>query len=308
MLTCGPPCVEKLHANGSPQRPHYSACILNEMVPASERKASLFYAIKDLDMFIKKITLVPGEDMWYQLLPHWLYPLWASAGLMVIAFIALRGRRIGFLCLISLSLCAACIVIDRRSRRFPELFTYRRYQAKEYTSIVEQQYCLEWNLGGICFHHDLLREYYGYRHGFRLGEDRWNWHKSLPNPAIQYVKTLPPQPPQPYPIIGGRDLLPPVLQRWGFHFSSTSQPELQNQVEGWTWLLNRGGTVPLRFLIAAFGVAPVLWIVRRYRRWSRRHYRSRNGLCVACGYDLRSTPGRCPECGEVESLSAVSTP
>ena len=52
-------------------------------------------------------------------------------------------------------------------------------------------------------------------------------------------------------------------------------------------------TVPTWFVAAATLVLPGAEVARRVRK--RR--RAAGGTCAACGYDLRATPDRCPECG-----------
>jgi hypothetical protein len=58
--------------------------------------------------------------------------------------------------------------------------------------------------------------------------------------------------------------------------------------------------LPHWFLVLLLGLAPVAWLVRH---WESREIarRRRGGLCLHCGYDLRATPDRCPECGTVAS-------
>jgi hypothetical protein len=61
--------------------------------------------------------------------------------------------------------------------------------------------------------------------------------------------------------------------------------------------------VPYWALVVLFGAMPVWWCFMSARTrilWSSRVLGAR---CVACGYDLRGTPDRCPECGAVPRIT-----
>jgi hypothetical protein len=59
--------------------------------------------------------------------------------------------------------------------------------------------------------------------------------------------------------------------------------------------LHAEGYVPYWSVTAATALLPLGWTGQWLRSKGRR--RKKLGLCRACGYDLRASPERCPECG-----------
>ncbi len=62
-----------------------------------------------------------------------------------------------------------------------------------------------------------------------------------------------------------------------------------------SWYTFRGICIPHWFLALLFAVLPALYLRAAIRSRKRRL----RGQCPTCGYDLRATPERCPECGRV---------
>jgi hypothetical protein len=79
-----------------------------------------------------------------------------------------------------------------------------------------------------------------------------------------------------------------VLGRLGFRRGSFRPSGNGNALDVWTcpWPA-----------VMAVGLFPAAVGAAAFHRRRVRRRRTREGHCPACGYDLRATPGTCPECG-----------
>ena len=107
----------------------------------------------------------------------------------------------------------------------------------------------------------------------------------------------------------------PRRARWRVG-SSDDQPYSRMSAPAWLapvvdWDARQGSKTHIVYvavsywpLITALGV--VAWATGRSSRLLRR--RARRGLCVTCGYDVRMSPERCPECGLTTTAPATPSP
>jgi hypothetical protein len=89
--------------------------------------------------------------------------------------------------------------------------------------------------------------------------------------------------------------------RAGFGVQRWQQPPLTNAPGPKYTNSYFGIALPFWLLALVCGIAPAL-------RWNPRRLRRRRlaaGLCPSCGYDLRATPERCPECGAAARIASA---
>ena len=90
---------------------------------------------------------------------------------------------------------------------------------------------------------------------------------------------------------GFRDVTP-TFGRFGYdHFDGVDG----NYFGATDWTIAHTIAAPHWFLVLFFAILPAFHL----RAILRSRRRNRVGLCPRCGYDLRATPERCPECGAV---------
>lgn len=54
--------------------------------------------------------------------------------------------------------------------------------------------------------------------------------------------------------------------------------------------------VPFPLAVLPFAVIPLVGLIGFWRGHSTRRFRKEKGLCIQCGYDIRHSQSRCPEC------------
>ncbi|MEA2736410.1 MAG: hypothetical protein QOE14_2861 [Humisphaera sp.] len=91
---------------------------------------------------------------------------------------------------------------------------------------------------------------------------------------------------------------PPTHFKW--MTDANIAPRAMYNYPDFSWETSNGRPqlcVPHWFVVLVFAASPAAWLIGYVRSRHRRN----SGRCSSCGYDLRATPDRCPECGTVSN-------
>lgn len=172
--------------------------------------------------------------------------------------ISSRMRKLlGALSVLSAFLCVIAGVLWVRS--------YRRADLTYHVGEDRETWCVVSNWGAVTIAH---REY----KGLAGGDQGWTFYS------------------------GSADRMPFGQVRWSVvGFSRSGIAQSYDGPYAYT-CQDEYFSIPFWFLVVVFAIPASLLAVRLLRLRSARR-RMRLGLCLGCGYDLRGSDNRCPECG-----------
>jgi hypothetical protein len=197
----------------------------------------------------------------------------------------MKRRLFEILASLSLLVCVAMVVLWVRSHFVADMLDWREYWTRPAgggeTEFHQRQTVARSSLGSL-----RMTTQYGVSVGldqpapmFNKGPELWVHHEA-PGPVQTATGVT-------------------YLWNWmGFRFGTREATYVPR-----TRLRLIGGAVPCWAIVAASALLPGVWAVAAVRR---RRRRPKAGCCAACGYDLRGTPGRCPECGTVVSPTSTA--
>ncbi len=175
----------------------------------------------------------------------------------------MKRRLFNILAVVALILCLATVALG--------VLSYWKFDGIAYQSRTSVDYVFS-NRGKLTFRHDIMNAgYIGFgRPGWQCG------HQASVNPLIRSSAD--------------------VGTRWnyrllGFSCYVRGGGSTQTATTWTSWFPTWEVVVPHAAVAALLAVLSAL-AFRQFRA-SRRHL----GLCPSCGYDVRATPERCPECG-----------
>jgi hypothetical protein len=180
---------------------------------------------------------------------------------------AVRRRLLNLLTALSLLLCVAACVLWMRSYSARDQWAYRWRDVSADADTFGA--CSLDSLGGqLWFGYWWQDNSYLRRPHEGLSAEAWH---------VGSVQQSAPHFPRP-------DAVRPLVWRFGFGWTRQGT----SRTDG-----GRGVIVPHWLLLMLLAAPAALALARRRRRSACRA----TAVCMRCGYDLRATPDRCPECG-----------